>query len=212
MEQTLCPFFHLGRPTDDALASLAAAAEGDAPTAPAGMVHSPVPSGFRRDRWTRLIEHDDFDLARRAITDWAAQRSAGVTLSPPSPDIAIGTTLAFAYPVGPVSVTGTCRIVEVIDEPRPVWLRVRHAPTPPGGGAKSCSSSSGTTEAHSPPRSTRYGAPANLITRIGLPVTRFLPASRHRQLPCRPHHRSRRHGTPLNASARAVSPAVVTMR
>ena len=74
--------FHLGKPSTDVLARLAASAATEAPTAPAGMLHSPVPSGFRRDRWTRLVEHDDFDLARRAITDWAAQRSAGVTLSP----------------------------------------------------------------------------------------------------------------------------------
>ncbi|WP_020377389.1 DUF1990 family protein [Candidatus Microthrix parvicella] len=164
--------FHLGKPATDVLARLAASAATEAPTAPAGMLHSPVPSGFRRDRWTRLVEHDDFDLARRAITDWAAQRSAGVTLSPPSPDIAIGTTLAFAYPVGPGSVTGTCRIVEVIDEPDRfgfVYATLPHHPEVgeelflverDDGGALTAAIDA-------------VWRPANLITRIGLPVTRF---------------------------------------
>ena len=164
--------FHLGKPSTDVLARLAASAATEAPTAPAGMLHSPVPSGFRRDRWTRRGEHDDFDLARRAITDWAAQRSAGVTLSPPSPDIAIGTTLAFAYPVGPGSVTGTCRIVEVIDEPDRfgfVYATLPHHPEVgeelflverDDGGALTAAIDA-------------VWRPANLITRIGLPVTRF---------------------------------------
>ena len=164
--------FHLGKPSTDVLARLAASAATEAPTAPAGMLHSPVPSGFRRDRWTRLVEHDDFDLARRAITDWAAQRSAGVTLSPPSPDIAIGTTLAFAYPVGPGSVTGTCRIVEVIDEPDRfgfVYATLPHHPEVgeelflverDDGGALTAAIDA-------------VWRPAKLITRIGLPVTRF---------------------------------------
>ena len=164
--------FHLGRPSTDALATLAESAAADVPTAPAGMVHAPAPPGFRRDRWTRRVEHDDFDVARRAITTWAAQRTAGLTLSPPTPDIAVDTTLAFAYPIGPGSVTGTCRIVEVIDEPDRFGFVYATLPHHPERGE----------ELFLVERDGRgaIGAvieavwrPGNLITRIGLPATRF---------------------------------------
>ncbi len=164
--------FRLGRPSTDALATLAESAAADVPTAPAGMVHAPAPPGFRRDRWTRRVEHDDFDVARRAITTWAAQRTAGLTLSPPTPDIAVDTTLAFAYPIGPGSVTGTCRIVEVIDEPDRFGFVYATLPHHPERGE----------ELFLVERDGRgaIGAvieavwrPGNLITRIGLPATRF---------------------------------------
>ena len=164
--------FHLGRPSTDALATLAESAAADVPTAPAGMVHAPAPPGFRRDRWTRRVEHDDFDVARRAITTWAAQRTAGLTLSPPTPDIAVDTTLAFAYPIGPGSVSGCCRIVEVIDEPDRFGFVYATLPHHPEQGEELFlveRDGEGTISA----AIEAVWRPGNLITRIGLPATRF---------------------------------------
>ena len=174
--------FHLGKPSTDALARLAESAADERPTAPADMLHAPTPSGYRRDRWTRPVDHDDFALARRGIATWAAQNAAGLTLSPPTPTIAVGVTLAFAYPVGPGSVTGTCRIVEVIDESDRfgfIYATLPHHPEQgeelflverDNGGAITA-----VIEA--------VWRPANLITRIGLPVTRFFQRrATHRSL------------------------------
>ncbi len=165
--------FHLGKPSTDALARLAGSAADESPTAPPGMLHAATPSGYRRDRWTRPADHDDFDAARLAVTTWAAQRTAGLTLSPPTPDLTVGVTLAFAYPVGPGSVTGTCRIVEVIDEPDRFGFVYATLPHHPEQGEELFlveRDDQGTITA----AIEAVWRPANLVTRIGLPATRFL--------------------------------------
>ena len=136
------------------------------------MAHSPTPPGNRRDRWTRRADHADFDAARRAITTWAAQRTAGLTLSPPTPDIAVGITLAFAYPIGPGSVSGCCRIVEVIDESNRFGFVYATLPHHPEQGEELFlveRDGEGTISA----AIEAVWRPGNLITRIGLPATRF---------------------------------------
>lgn len=181
-EGTAMSVFHLGRPSESSLAKLATSAADEAPTAPSGMLHAPTPAGFRRDRWTRPVEHGDFDAARHAITTWAAQRSAGLTLSPPTPDIAQGVTMAFAYPVGPGAVTGTCRIVEVIDGPDRFGFVYATLPHHPECGEElflvertdGSSSESGAADgAEITAVIEAVWRPGNLITRIGLPATRF---------------------------------------
>ena len=136
------------------------------------MLHSPTPPGYRRDRRTRRVDHADFDAARRAITTWAAQRAAGLTLSPPTPDVTVGTTLAFAYPVGPGSVTGTCRIVEVIDESDRFGFVYATLPHHPEQGEElflvERNDHGGITAVIE-----AVWRPANLITRLGPPAARF---------------------------------------
>ncbi|MBK9297789.1 MAG: DUF1990 domain-containing protein [Candidatus Microthrix sp.] len=162
------------------------------------MAHSPTPPGYRRDRWTRRADHDDFDAARRAITTWAAQRTAGLTLSPPTPDIAVDTTLAFAYPIGPGSVTGTCRIVEVIDEPDRFGFVYATLPHHPEQGEELFlveRDGEGTISPHRGGVATRQPDHPHRP-----PGHALLPAPRHRSLPRGPHRRSgRKHEPPLRS-------------
>ncbi len=60
-----------------------------------------------------------FERAREALRAWAGHRALGMALSPERPELAVGTTLAFAVrlPAAPLWVTGACRVVAAIDEP-----------------------------------------------------------------------------------------------
>lgn len=108
---------HLGRPSLDQLRRLAGAVARLEPTSPVGLLDRPTPPGFRRRQWQRRIPHGDLDRASRAIGQWAGHDQAGIRRFPKTPGIAVGETLALAIPVGPISVSATCRIVDVIDGP-----------------------------------------------------------------------------------------------
>ena len=107
---------HLGRPTAAHLEHLASIAATEATTNPPGILHQPPPPGFERKQWRREVERGDFARAVSAIDQWAGHRAAGISYWPERPIIEVGQTLALAIPVGPVSITATCRIVEVVDE------------------------------------------------------------------------------------------------
>lgn len=107
---------HVGRPTTATMDRLLERAIAQEPTNATGLLDRAVPDGFDQKSWHRPVAHDDFEAAAAAITQWRGHRAAGITHRPATPAIAEGTTLALAIPVGPISVTATCRIVRVIDE------------------------------------------------------------------------------------------------
>ena len=117
-------------------------------------------------------EHEDFDAARRAVTSWAAQAAAGMTLSPAEPPIEVGTTLAFAYPVGPGAVTGTCRVVEVVDQADRFGFVYATLPHHPEIGEERFLVERGADGAITAVIEAVW-RPANPITRIGMPATRY---------------------------------------
>lgn len=108
---------HLGRPVASALQRLALQAADRPTTNAAGLLNRATAEGFQRKIWQRQVEHGDFGAASDAVRLWRGHHAAGIRLSPISPRIEVGETLALAIPVGPISVSATCRIVEVIDEP-----------------------------------------------------------------------------------------------
>ncbi len=108
---------HLARPSAQTLTRLAKQAADHGPTNPVGLLKRAVPAGFKHQVWTLPIEHQDFAQARNAINQWNGHQAAGINRMPEQPDIAVGQTLALAIPVGPISVSATSRIVEVVDEP-----------------------------------------------------------------------------------------------
>lgn len=106
----------LGRPSRAALGELRDLAGRDTPTSPVGLLTDPTPAGYRRDTWSLPLPHG-FDAAVDALRNWVGHRSAGITISQPPPTIRIGETIALGIPVGPLTVTATCRIIDTTDEP-----------------------------------------------------------------------------------------------
>jgi uncharacterized protein (UPF0548 family) len=107
---------HLGRPRPEALHRLAVDAENDATTNPVGLIDRPLPPGFQRKVWERRIDHGDVALAAKAVRRWRGHAAAGIAIAPEQPAIVEGQTLALTIPVGPLAVSATCRIVDVVDE------------------------------------------------------------------------------------------------
>ena len=108
---------HLGRPTERHLERLRAEAAAHEPTNPTGLLDRSTPAGFTRRTWRSTLPHDDLQACRCAFEQWRGHAAAGLKVWPPGPPLAVGTTVAIAIPVGPVSVSATARIVRVIDEP-----------------------------------------------------------------------------------------------
>ncbi len=107
---------HLGRPSEQHLAKLRGEALEHDPTNPAGLLYRPLPDGFETKVWRRPIEHGDFKQASNAIRAWAGHRHAGIARFPDMPPLELGETLALTIPVGPISVSATAQVVELIDE------------------------------------------------------------------------------------------------
>jgi uncharacterized protein (UPF0548 family) len=74
------------------------------------------PDGLKRRHWTTPLPVESFDRACAAIRSWKVHRGAGLAIASDGP-IAVGTNVAFSAPLPIGFVDGTCRIVEVVDEP-----------------------------------------------------------------------------------------------
>ena len=91
---------------------------------------SATPRGFRRNSWQRNVTAD-FEQVRTEIRNWGGHRAAGITLVPANPPLRVGESMVLAIAVGPITVTATCRITEVIDEPNRfgfVYATLSHHP------------------------------------------------------------------------------------
>jgi uncharacterized protein (UPF0548 family) len=108
---------HVGRPSGNHLERVARRAVHAQPTNAVGLLDRQLEAGFQRKTWQRSFPSGDFATASRAIQRWEGQRAAGLTLWPRCPSIEVGQTLAIVIPVGPISVSATSRIIEVVDEP-----------------------------------------------------------------------------------------------
>ncbi len=116
-EETPAMNMHLGRPTPATMHTLLERAERLDTTNVPGLLDRPTPAGFERKVWRREVGHGNFDAAAEAIRQWHGHEAAGISRLPTRPPIAVGETLAVAIPVGPISVSATSRIVDVVDEP-----------------------------------------------------------------------------------------------
>ncbi len=126
---------HVGRPPRTLLSAIGEAAGGTEPTSPVGLLHRPVPDGYRHDEWTGPLPHG-FEPARLALQRWIGHGAAGITIADPPP-IAVGETVAMAIPVGPISVTAAARIVDVVDEPDRYGFTYATLPHHPEDGEES---------------------------------------------------------------------------
>lgn len=106
---------HLARRTLVDLFSLRERAMKLAPTVQPGLARRELPPGYTLDEWSLPV--DDFDNSCEALWNWAGHGEAGVMLNPAQPPITLGETFALGIPFGPLSVSGSCRIIGVVDEP-----------------------------------------------------------------------------------------------
>ncbi|MGH1506451.1 MAG: YndJ family transporter [Acidimicrobiales bacterium] len=161
----------LGRPKPSVLAAIGAQAASDEPTNPVGLLHRPTPPGFRRDEWGGPVHHG-FEAARHGLERWAGHAAAGIAIDAPPP-IAVGETVAMSIPVGPLSLTATARIVEVIDEADRFGFTYATLPHHPEDGEESfiiTRDVDGTCHY----TVTAVWRPGTLAARIVPPLTRFL--------------------------------------
>ena len=128
---------HLGRPSEQRLEQLRERACDDATTNPIGMLHGDLPDGFHHQTWRLPIEHGDMERAAAGIRAWAGHEAAGIHRVPTQPTIVAGQTLAMAIPVGPISVSATARIIEVVDEPDRYGFTYSTLPHHPEDGEES---------------------------------------------------------------------------
>jgi uncharacterized protein (UPF0548 family) len=118
------------------LAEIAAAAGVEHPTSPVGVLAGPVPAGYESARWSCEVANG-FDAACDGVRRWQGQRNAGITLAQPDPVIEVGSTVALSIPVGPMSVSASARIVEVVDEPNRYGFTYATLPHHPEDGEES---------------------------------------------------------------------------
>ncbi len=127
----------VGKPNDRHLKELAERAASHNTTNAVGLLNRPVPDGFRHKVWHRTIDHGDFAQATAAIQQWAGHEEAGISRWPAHPPIAVGETLGISIPVGPLAVTASCRIVDVVDEPNRYGFTYATLPHHPEDGEES---------------------------------------------------------------------------
>jgi len=164
---------YVGRPTVEHLEALASRAEIQSPTNMPGLLHRDLPVGFKRKVWTRQIAHGDFDRAADAIRSWAGHDCAGIVRWPAQPPIMAGQTLAMAIPVGPLAITATSRIIDVVDEPERYGFTYTTMPHHPVDGEESFIVERGPTGAVTVTVIAVWQQ-AMLATRVCPPVTTFL--------------------------------------
>lgn len=164
---------HLGRPSAHTLASLAQRAADHETSNPVGLLRRPTPPGFGRKTWSRRVEHGDFTSAVEAMQRWAGHNAAGIARYPTTPAIVSDQTLALAIPVGPIAVTATCRVIEVVDTPDRYGFTYATLPHHPQDGEESfivARAPDGTIDV----TVTAVWRPATLASRVCPPLTRFL--------------------------------------
>ncbi len=127
---------HPFRPSARRLAEIASVAGLEQPTSPVGLLNGPVPAGYQSAQWSREVANG-FDAAGDAVRRWRGQRNAGITLAQPDPPLEVGSTVALAIPVGPMSVSASARIVDLVDEPNRFGFTYATLPHHPEDGEES---------------------------------------------------------------------------
>ena len=169
----------LTRPTSERLHQLAEHGREQSLTyEPVGVTETDeTPSGYRRDRWQRIVGHGDADFARAAdaIRQWAVHRGAGLVVGadrPPSVDQVVA--MYAPLPIGYIDVV--CRVVDVVDEPDRFGFTYGTLPVHPERGEESfivVRASDGSVTF----TITAVSRPAHPLARIASPIARRLQRS-----------------------------------
>lgn len=118
------------------LSAIAEAAALEQPTSPVGILQGPVPDGYLNASWSCEVANG-FEAACDGLRRWQGQRNAGITIAQPDPPLELGATVALSIPVGPMAVSATARIVDVVDEPDRFGFTYATLPHHPEDGEES---------------------------------------------------------------------------
>lgn len=138
------------------------------------MLSAPLPEGFRHDRYEIVLGQagDAFERGVAGLRQWAAHRGAGFVVEPARPP-AEGATVAVAAPLGPLTAAAVCRIVSVVDEADRYGFAYGTLPGHPECGEEAFVVERA-GEGRALFRIIAFSRPAELLARIGGPVTRAL--------------------------------------
>jgi uncharacterized protein (UPF0548 family) len=137
------------------------------------------PDGYRHDRHVvRLGNEAAFDRARTGLRQWQAHAGAGATIYRNTPPVEGGTVLVLLR-AGPFQAIAPCRIIYVIDEPDRFALAYGTLPGHPESGEESFvverNEGSVVFRIHA------FSRPAQVVTRLGAPMTRAVQLNVTRQ-------------------------------
>jgi uncharacterized protein (UPF0548 family) len=110
----------LGRPSADELARVLAEQSTAELTYPeVGATSGTLPVGYQHDSYERVLGRGDgvFEAACDGLRDWACHDGAGLTRTPPRPELRAGVTIVQGLPIGPALALAAVRIVSVVGEP-----------------------------------------------------------------------------------------------
>src|SRR6266700_1151050 len=118
----------LTRPSVEDLAGLLAKAKAAGLSYPEACATrgSPLPAGYRVDRYERRLGSDKtvFDRAVEALRGWEAHVGAGVEIVPDDARVTVDETVLLLIKAAGFWAVAPCRVVYVVDEPTPVQLRL----------------------------------------------------------------------------------------
>ena len=80
---------------------------------------SPLPAGYRLDRYERQLSSDEtvFERAVEALRGWKAHVGAGVEIVPIDARVTVGATVLLLIKTVGFWAAAPCRVVYVVDEP-----------------------------------------------------------------------------------------------
>jgi len=139
-----------------------------------------MPPSFRHDR--EVIElparPDAFERGVDGLRCWAAHRGAGLRVGPDTSPVE-GGTIAIAAPVGPVTAVAVCRVIAVVDEPNRYGFAYGTLPGHPERGEEAFVVER--VDARTTFTITAFSRPAELLARLGGPMTRRIQRSTTRR-------------------------------
>jgi uncharacterized protein (UPF0548 family) len=165
--------FLLAAPSADKLESIRRQQEGaDLTYSEVGASLGRLPGGYRHLQRSAAFDAADFDTVRSRLRGWEMHRAAGIRLTPPSPPIEEGTTIAQAIRVWPLTAVACCRIVRVVDEDDRFGFAYGTLPAHPERGEEAfvvLRDEEGATATV-----TAFSQPQHPLSRVGGPLTHFM--------------------------------------
>jgi uncharacterized protein (UPF0548 family) len=173
--------FSLRRPSQDDLARIAAEQDARELSYPEqGATRGTMPAGYHHDQWEADLGSFDaaaFDRLAVVLSNWRAQRGAGLTIYPPEP-VRPGLTFAFCFRLAGVYVTAAGRVVYLISEPDRRGFAYGTLPHHPEQGEEAFQLIRDGTRILF--RVTAFSRPAHPLARLGAPVSRMIQARLNR--------------------------------
>ena len=166
--------FRLGQVSRSSLRTIAHEAEAFEPTYEdigATVRSIALPAGFRHDRYELELPSrtDGFTRAVEGLRSWAPHVGAGLTVEPDRLP-PVGSTVAVAAPLGPLTAIAVCRVVAIVDEPDRYGFAYGTLPGHPERGEEAfvVQHANGRLVF----RIVAFSKPAEVLARLGGPVTR----------------------------------------